>query len=95
MATANCFNDLAMDTPRHKTSSGWGWYSLLVIPFIGILWVPFYAGGLPELAGIPYFYWYQFVWVLISAAITALVYSATREPERDAPESQPSSEDRR
>jgi hypothetical protein len=87
------FNSSAMDTPRHQTRRVWGWYSLLVIPFIGILWVPFYAGGLPELAGIPYFYWYQFVWVLISAAITALVYAMTREPERNTPASQRSSED--
>jgi hypothetical protein len=87
------FNSQAMDTPRHKTRRVWGWSSLLVIPFIGILWVPFYAGGSPALAGIPYFYWYQFGWVLISAAITALVYAMTREPERNTPPSQPSSED--
>jgi hypothetical protein len=28
--------------------------------------------------GIPFFYWYQMLWVLISAAFTALVYFATR-----------------
>jgi hypothetical protein len=29
--------------------------------------------------GIPYFYWYQLLWVLISAVITALIYLATEK----------------
>ena len=76
-----------MNNQTHRTSSTpWGWYSLLLIPFVAILWVPFYVGGAPELAGIPFFYWYQFLWVLISAAITAIVYVITREPESELPE---------
>jgi Protein of unknown function (DUF3311) len=59
----------------------WGWYLLLLVPFIAILWVPFYAGAEPMLAGIPYFYWYQFLWILISAVLTAIVYFATRDAE--------------
>ncbi len=54
------------------------WYLLLVIPFIGLLWVPSYASVSPDLAGIPFFYWYQFLWVLISGVLTAIVYFATR-----------------
>ncbi len=61
------------------------WYVLLLVPFIAILWVPFYSGGEPIIAGFPYFYWYQFLWILISAVLTALVYFATREPESDLP----------
>jgi hypothetical protein len=61
--------------------SGRGWYLLLLIPVIATLWVPFYSSADPQLAGIPYFYWYQFLWVPISAIITAVVYFATREPE--------------
>jgi hypothetical protein len=53
----------------------------LLVPFIAILWIPFYAGAEPSFAGIPYFYWYQFLWILISAVLTAIVYFATREPE--------------
>jgi hypothetical protein len=69
-------------TATHRTP--WAWYLLLVVPFIAVLWVPFYAGGSPQLAGIPYFYWYQFLWVLISAVLTAIVYFATREPDAGA-----------
>jgi hypothetical protein len=55
---------------------------LLVIPFVAVLWVPFYASVTPEIAGIPFFYWYQFLWVLISAAITGIVYFATESRGR-------------
>lgn len=53
------------------------WYLLLIIPFIATLWVPFYAGKDPQLGGIPFFYWYQFLWVIITSLLTALVYFAT------------------
>ena len=56
-------------------------YWLLLIPFIATLWVPFYNAVEPMWQGIPYFYWYQFLWILISAALTALVYFLT-EPRK-------------
>jgi hypothetical protein len=56
------------------------WYALLGVPFVGTLWVPFYNALDPRLGGVPYFYWYQFAWIGIGAAITAIVYFATREP---------------
>ncbi len=58
-------------------------YILLIIPFIASLWVPFYASAKPEVFGIPYFYWYQFLWVLISAVITAIVYKMDKRREGD------------
>jgi hypothetical protein len=51
---------------------------LLIVPFIGTLWVPFYNRIEPSVGGIPFFYWYQFLWIPIGAAITALLYFATR-----------------
>ena len=53
--------------------AGWG-RLLLVLPFIAMLWVPFYNSIEPKVFGIPFFYWYQLVWVVISSAITLLVY---------------------
>ena len=50
----------------------------LVIPFIALLWIPFYAGTSPYLGGIPFFYWYQFAWVILGVLITGAVYYATR-----------------
>jgi hypothetical protein len=51
------------------------------VPFVGTLWVPFYDSLDPHLGGVPYFYWYQFLWIGIGAVITAVVYFATRQPE--------------
>jgi hypothetical protein len=48
----------------------------LIVPFIALLWVPFYNRPLPELAGIPFFYWYQLVWVPLTAAILYVAYVA-------------------
>ncbi len=59
-----------------------GWRLLLIVPFVGTLWVPFYNALEPRIGGIPYFYWYQFLWVVISATLTAIVYFTTRGGER-------------
>jgi uncharacterized Tic20 family protein len=47
---------------------------LLLIPFIGLLWVPFYNSIDPLLFGIPFFFWYLLLWLPLSTAITAVVY---------------------
>ncbi|HET6817559.1 MAG TPA: DUF3311 domain-containing protein [Mycobacteriales bacterium] len=52
-------------------------YVLLLAPFIGTLWVSTYASRAPRLFGFPFFYWYQFAWVLAAAGITAFVYLVT------------------
>jgi hypothetical protein len=63
------------------------WRLLLVPPFVGMLWPPFYDSIEPRIAGIPYFYWYQFLWIAVGAALTAVVYFATvpRAPRDEGP----------
>ncbi len=54
------------------TRSGGGsrlWNLLLLLPFVALLWVPFYNSIEPVLWGIPFFYWYQFLWVFLTSAI--------------------------
>jgi hypothetical protein len=58
------------------------WYLVFVLPLVGTLWVPFYDSIEPRLGGIPFFYWYQFLWIVVSAALTGLVYFATAEASR-------------
>jgi hypothetical protein len=59
--------------------SGGGWIAaLLVLPYIGLLWLPFYAGEGPSLGGFPFFYWYQFAWVPATSALIYVVYRVTR-----------------
>ena len=55
------------------------WYALLLLPLAGLLYPPLYATRDPELAGIPFFYWYQFAWVLVTALLTLVVYLGTRQ----------------
>ena len=47
---------------------------LLALPFIGLLWVPFYNQETPELFGFPFFYWYQFLWVPITSLLIWIVF---------------------
>src|SRR6266567_536213 len=89
--------------PEQHRDWNW-WYLLLLIPFVAVLWVPFYNSSEPYLdfgrqrppanyprlttytvqnetgplkVGLPLFYWYQLLWVLIGAALAALVYFMT------------------
>ncbi len=47
---------------------------LLIVPFIVLLWPPFYNFDPPEFIGIPFFYWFQLLWIIITAIITAVLY---------------------
>lgn len=47
---------------------------LLVLPFIGLLWVPFYNRELPALFGMPFFFWYQLAWVPLTSLLMWIVY---------------------
>jgi hypothetical protein len=59
--------------PPHRVH----WVRLLVLlPFLAMLWVPSYNRIEPTLYGIPFFYWYQLLWVLLCALICSLVYRA-------------------
>ena len=60
---------------RQKSGSGFRLiYLFLIVPVVATLWVPFYNRALPALDGIPFFYWYQLVWVPLTAATLYIVY---------------------
>lgn len=54
------------------------WYLLLGLPLLAVLFPQFYASGGPELAGIPFFYWYQLAWTFLTGVVVGVVYFATR-----------------
>jgi Protein of unknown function (DUF3311) len=54
------------------------WALLLLVPFIALLWVPFYNSIDPVLLGFPFFYWYQFLWIPITSLLIYIVYLKTR-----------------
>jgi hypothetical protein len=63
---------------HQKARRGWSWWHLLfIVQFIAVLWPPFYNSVEPRWIGIPFFYWYQLLWVIIAAVFTAIVYFAT------------------
>lgn len=65
---------------QHQKSSRWSWwYLLFLIQFIAVLWPPFYNKAEPHLVGIPFFYWYQLLWVILGAILTAIVHFATED----------------
>ena len=43
-----------------------------------MLWVSSYNRVEPMIAGIPFFYWYQLLWILIAAVLIAIVYLVER-----------------
>jgi hypothetical protein len=47
---------------------------LLLLPYIAMMWVPSYNRIEPEIAGIPFFYWYQLVWIVLGAALMLPLY---------------------
>jgi hypothetical protein len=64
--------------PNTRASAGSRWWNLLLlIPFIGLLWVPFYNRIEPSVFGIPFFYWYQFLWVLLTSLLIYAVHVLT------------------
>jgi hypothetical protein len=53
------------------------WYLLLILPFVAMFWVSSYNTVEPAWGGVPFFYWYQLLWIPIGAGLTLIVYFAT------------------
>lgn len=54
----------------------------LFAPFVAMLWVGSYAKVDPTFAGIPFFYWYQMLWVLLSTVLTMVAYKLWQRDQR-------------
>jgi hypothetical protein len=59
--------------PAHPRKSKWA--LLLVLPYLGLCFPQFYARATPALWGFPFFYWYQFAWVIAASALLGIVYN--------------------
>ena len=60
--------------PRRHTGAWVLVTILLLVAVLGTLIVPIYARSSPKLGSFPFFYWYQLLWIVLGAAIIALVY---------------------
>jgi hypothetical protein len=65
---------------------------LLIAPFAIYLAVPSYAKVKPRLGGFPFFYWWQLLWVIITAVFIGIAYLLTRRPAAPASPESPADE---
>ena len=58
-----------------KSRATWGVVTvLLAVAIMGTLCVPIYARYLPKLGDFPFFYWYQLLWVPVTAVLCWICY---------------------
>jgi hypothetical protein len=70
---------------RRDPDSGWSWwYLLFLIQLAVVIWPAFYNKIEPTFIGIPFFYWYQLLCVIIGAILTAIVYFAVAHVPRSS-----------
>ena len=53
----------------------------VIAPFIAVLWVPIFDKDKPEVAGFPFFFWWQLLWVAVTALLMGLAYFVVRREE--------------
>ncbi len=66
---------MAGDRMDGKQGKGWHWTRILfLLPLLAVVAVPFYNSVEPTLFEVPFFYWYQMLWIVLCAAIISIVY---------------------
>jgi Protein of unknown function (DUF3311) len=68
---------------RNQRSRWSWWYLLFLLQFVAVLWPPFYNRTEPTWIGMPFFYWYQMLCVVLGAISTVIVYFATERYQRE------------
>jgi hypothetical protein len=62
---------------RMKASRAW--YLLLLLPFVGTLLPFIYNRAEPSLFGLPFFYWYQLSWVVVTSLLLGVIAFVFRQ----------------
>jgi Protein of unknown function (DUF3311) len=62
---------------RMKASRAW--YLLLLLPFVGTLLPFIYNRAEPSLFGLPFFYWYQLAWVVVTSLLLGVIAFVFRQ----------------
>jgi hypothetical protein len=55
---------------------------MLSVTIMGSLWVPLFARSQPELAGFPFFYWYQLILVPMTSVLLWICFLLLRPKRR-------------
>jgi Protein of unknown function (DUF3311) len=75
----------AENRPPRRTRNPRVWAlvgTLLLIPTVMPLLVPIYAREEPSLLGFPFFFWYQFLWIILAATMTTIAFRVVSAQER-------------
>jgi uncharacterized RDD family membrane protein YckC len=65
---------MATSTPQpRKRPAAWV-YALLAAPYLALCFPALYSRATPALFGFPFFYWYQFAWVILTSLLLYAVY---------------------
>jgi Protein of unknown function (DUF3311) len=70
--------DRTAEAPTNARRTNKWWLLPLLLPYAALLFPQIYARQTPTLLGFPFFYWYQFVWVIVTSAILGAVYQKTK-----------------
>ena len=74
---------MAHVAPPGRRPRTWGLVTILLGAAIaGTLWVPIYARSAPKLGPFPFFYWYQLVWVPVTAVLCWVCYLLLKSKPR-------------
>jgi hypothetical protein len=77
--TGECRNNSAGDHPGAFMRKFRVIHLLLFVPYPALAWVPYYNRALPDLFGIPFFYWYQLLWIPLGAVLLLPIYRAEKK----------------
>ena len=70
----------ALVHPPRSDHARWNW--LLLLPIVLPLLTLIYNRETPRIAGFPFFFWFQLLFPLLAAAVTAVVFVRTRARNR-------------
>jgi hypothetical protein len=77
---------MSQDSPapaRRHPHALWAVILVVLLPAVVIpLWVPLYDKTDPTLWGFPFFYWFQFALILMSAALTLIAFLLSNLADR-------------
>ncbi|MDQ2924725.1 MAG: DUF3311 domain-containing protein [Acidobacteriota bacterium] len=51
---------------------------LLALPYLGLCFPGLYVRATPALFGFPFFYWYQFAWIILTALLLFAYYRLSK-----------------
>ena len=64
----------SLPQPRRSTAVKVFTAAALLLPYAGLCFPQLYARATPALFGFPFFYWYQFAWVVLTSLLLLAAY---------------------